>query len=107
LRHIRDDLGSIVAGIERYDYSDFGDPKVLDLNYTPVSGNTSAIGNPYLFTGRRWDPLARARESDSRTPSDRSLPLAALADGRGSDRSRLMGRTTRVHRDANRANENG
>ena len=44
------------AVVERYDYSDFADPRIIDLNYTPVADNTSTIGNPCLFTGRRYDP---------------------------------------------------
>jgi len=50
---VTDGSGNVV---ERYEYTDFGDPTVLDLNYDPVAGNESAIGNPYLFTGRRYDP---------------------------------------------------
>ncbi len=49
-----DGLGSVVAlsdvnnmVVERYSYDVFGEPNV-----------SSSIGNPYLFTGRRYDPEA-------------------------------------------------
>ncbi len=54
-----DDLYNVMAltdatgnVVERYDYEDYGRP--LDENGTPIA--ESAIGNPYLFTGRRYDP---------------------------------------------------
>jgi len=55
------DLGSIVAlgstsghVLERYEYGDYGEPAFLDPAGNPLS--ESAYGNPYLFTGRRFDP---------------------------------------------------
>ncbi len=41
--------------VERYEYDDYGQP----LNTTtlqPVVGPVSSVGNPYLFSGRRYDP---------------------------------------------------
>src|SRR5205823_6046200 len=38
---------------ERYEYEDFGDPHVMDGSGTPLP--SSAIGNPYLFKGMRFD----------------------------------------------------
>ncbi len=38
---------------ERYDYEDFGDPHIFDG--TGASLSSSAIGNPYLFEGMRFD----------------------------------------------------
>lgn len=46
-----DSAGTVV---ERYEYQDFGDPEFHDGAGGAISG--SAIGNPYLFTGRRFDP---------------------------------------------------
>jgi RHS repeat-associated protein len=39
--------------VERYEYEDYGRPTFFDGAGTPLGG--SAIGNPYLFTGRRYD----------------------------------------------------
>ncbi len=54
-------LGSVVsvtnstgAVVERYDYDAFGKPTVYDGSFTMLSGG-SAIGNPYLYTGREYD----------------------------------------------------
>jgi RHS repeat-associated protein len=41
------------AVVERYDYGDFGQPEFYNAGGTPLTG--TAYGNPYLFTGRRWD----------------------------------------------------
>lgn len=56
-----DALGSVVALsntntqiVERYTYDVFGKPTIKDANGAQVS--QSNIGNPYLFTGRRFDP---------------------------------------------------
>ena len=56
-----DDLGSVVAItdganrlVERYDYQDFGEPSIFDSQGRPLQ--TSAVRNPYLFTGQRYDP---------------------------------------------------
>ena len=47
---ISDAMGNVV---ERYEYQDLGDPEFFDGSGVPISG--TAIGNPYLFTGRRYD----------------------------------------------------
>jgi RHS repeat-associated protein len=72
-----DDLYSVAAVsdangnvVERYAYGDFGAPTILDPNGAPRAG--SAIGNPYLYTGRRYDPESgfyyyRIRYLDPRT----------------------------------------
>ncbi len=56
-----DDLFSVMAVtdaagvvVERYDYLDYGQPQITDADGTPLA--QSAIGNVYLFTGRRFDP---------------------------------------------------
>jgi RHS repeat-associated protein len=56
-----DDLGNIMAAsddtgavAERYDYGPFGAPNIFDGAGVPIAA--SNIGNPYLFTGRRFDP---------------------------------------------------
>jgi RHS repeat-associated protein len=46
--------------VERYTYTDYGCPTITDGAGVPVAPNAwgtahSAIGNPYMFTGRRWD----------------------------------------------------
>jgi RHS repeat-associated protein len=58
-----DGLGSIVALsdmnnvlVERYTYDVFGQPTIRDVNGTEIA--SSAVGNPYAFTGRRYDPEA-------------------------------------------------
>ncbi|MHC4414366.1 MAG: RHS repeat domain-containing protein [Planctomycetota bacterium] len=48
---VTDDLGQVV---ERYEYQDYGNPEIFDPIGAPRP--ESAIGNPYLFTGRRFDP---------------------------------------------------
>jgi RHS repeat-associated protein len=48
---VTDSLGNVV---ERYGYSDFGAPIVYDVSGARIA--SSAIGNPYLFAGREWDP---------------------------------------------------
>lgn len=55
-----DELGNVMAAtdgagavVERYDYGDFGEPMFFSGSGT--SRPDSAIGNPYLFTGRRHD----------------------------------------------------
>jgi len=64
---VTDDAGNVV---ERYEYDDYGTPMVMDAagnalalsDGTPATGasgtahTSSAIANPYLFTGRRFDP---------------------------------------------------
>ena len=63
-----DGLGSVVALskydsgdtyasiVERYSYDVFGQTTVCDDGGTPLRPNESAYGNPYMFTGRRFDP---------------------------------------------------
>ncbi len=53
-------LGSVAAVtdsagvvVERYEYDAYGNASVFDGSYTPLIG--SAIGNPYMFTGREYD----------------------------------------------------
>jgi RHS repeat-associated protein len=48
---ITDPCGIVV---ERYEYQDYGEPSFFDSSGGPIGG--SSIGNPYLFTGRRYDP---------------------------------------------------
>ena len=70
----RDDLYNVVGlvdaatgqVVERYTYDDYGTPTVWVedgenpgawVEHTTANGApASAIGNPFLFTGRRWDP---------------------------------------------------
>ncbi|HBI24099.1 MAG TPA: hypothetical protein DDX84_07865 [Nitrospiraceae bacterium] len=54
-------LGSVAAVtnsagvvVERYEYDAYGNVSVFDGSYTSLIG--SAIGNPYMFTGREYDP---------------------------------------------------
>jgi RHS repeat-associated protein len=56
-----DGLGSVVAlsdvnnvPVERYAYDVFGRPTIRDVNDVEIA--ESALANPYLFTGRAWDP---------------------------------------------------
>ena len=55
-----DGLGSVTevtdltgAVQESYKYDPYGNPSIFDSLGQPIT--TSAIGNPYMFTGRRWD----------------------------------------------------
>jgi RHS repeat-associated protein len=55
-----DDLYNVMAVtdanglvVERYEYLDYGEPNLFDGSGTPISN--TAIGNSYLFTGRRYD----------------------------------------------------
>jgi RHS repeat-associated protein len=54
-----DGLGSVVALsgagdiVERYTYDVFGEPTIYDGNDSVIS--ESSFGNPYMFTGRRYD----------------------------------------------------
>jgi RHS repeat-associated protein len=57
----RDALGSITEItdedgdlVERYDYDVYGYVSIFDAGDNPLT--TSAIGNPYLFTGQSYDP---------------------------------------------------
>ncbi|HOH66847.1 MAG: RHS repeat-associated core domain-containing protein [Sedimentisphaerales bacterium] len=72
-----DGLGSVVALcdvnnvlVERYAYDVFGRPTIRDVNGVEIGA--SAVNNPYLFTGRRYDVEAglyyyRARYYDYAT----------------------------------------
>ena len=42
--------------MERYRYDAFGQTTVCDAGGSPRTPNESAVGNPYMFTGRRYDP---------------------------------------------------
>lgn len=57
-----DALGSVVAltdgdahVVEQYRYDAYGDPEILDGTGNPVA--SSAVGNPYMFTARRFDDM--------------------------------------------------
>jgi len=50
IMHITDENGQVV---EQYAYDAYGDPTIYDGGGTPLG--ESSIGNPYLFTGRRYD----------------------------------------------------
>ena len=47
---VTDEAGAVV---ERYEYGDYGEPVFLDP--VGVERGQSAVGNPYVFTGRRFD----------------------------------------------------
>jgi RHS repeat-associated protein len=56
-----DGLGSVAAlsdvnnvSVERCAYDVFGRPTIRDVNGVEIA--ESALANPYLFTGRAWDP---------------------------------------------------
>jgi RHS repeat-associated protein len=58
--HHTDDLYNVMAVtdgagnvVERYEYDDYGTPMVMAPDGTVFASST--IGNPYLFTGRRYD----------------------------------------------------
>jgi RHS repeat-associated protein len=66
-----DELGSIAAlsdaagaVVERYRYGDYGLPAILDPD--GAARAASAFDNPYLFTGRRFDPESRWYEYRTR-----------------------------------------
>jgi len=63
-----DDLGNVLAltdsngtVLERYEYSDFGEPQFLAADGSLLTGpdrkpaTSSLAGNPYLFHGMQWD----------------------------------------------------
>ena len=60
--YLHDHLYSNVAAVdyvtetvaERYEYNAYGKATIYDANFTERT--VSAIGNAYLFTGRRYDP---------------------------------------------------
>lgn len=66
-----DDLQSVLAltdaagdVVERFEYGDYGSP--VSVNGTRRAGTISAVGNPYLFTGRYHDPETRWYEHRTR-----------------------------------------
>ncbi len=44
------------AVVERYNYTPYGTPTVLDANFADDADQTSDIGNQHLYTGRERDP---------------------------------------------------
>ena len=42
--------------VERYIYTPYGEPTVLDADFSPDPNGVSDIDNEYLYTGRRLDP---------------------------------------------------
>lgn len=67
VRRITDSTGAVV---ESYTYDEFGNPASFDGAARPI--NSSAIGNPHLFTGHRYDPesglyFARSRYYEPRS----------------------------------------
>jgi RHS repeat-associated protein len=44
------------AVVERYNYTPYGTPTVLDANFAADSDQVSDIGNTHLYTGRERDP---------------------------------------------------
>jgi RHS repeat-associated protein len=46
------------AVVERLKYGDYGFPTITDANGAYLS-NESTVGNPFLFTGREWEPEIR------------------------------------------------
>jgi RHS repeat-associated protein len=45
--------GNIVEG---YQYDAYGQQTVLQPDFTTVVGTSSTVGNPYMYTGQRFDP---------------------------------------------------
>ena len=45
---------STASIVERYEYDDYGKPQIF--NQAAISIQRSGLNNPYLFTGRRYDP---------------------------------------------------
>jgi RHS repeat-associated protein len=43
--------------VEKYSYDVFGEPTIYDGSGSEISDTN--IGNPYMFTGRRFDPEVR------------------------------------------------
>ncbi len=41
--------------VEAYEYGDYGQPEFYDASGALLDVSESPFGNPYLFTGRRWD----------------------------------------------------
>ncbi len=53
---LTDELGNVV---ERYSYDIYGTPTFEDAAGVATGRTSSAVGNPFLFTGHRWDPETR------------------------------------------------
>ena len=51
IRGLADSNGNI---IEHYRYEPYGQPNILDPSWQSQSSST--VENPYMFTGKRWDP---------------------------------------------------
>jgi RHS repeat-associated protein len=61
--YLQSTLGHVVAltdstgaVVERYTYDAYGTPRLEDAASQPKAVSRSDFGNPYLFTGRRWEP---------------------------------------------------
>jgi RHS repeat-associated protein len=61
--YLKDRLGSITAVsdaagaiVERYEYTAYGRMTIFDNADQDITASGSTIGNPYGFTGRRYDP---------------------------------------------------
>ncbi|HCS92385.1 MAG TPA: hypothetical protein DIW77_20710, partial [Chromatiaceae bacterium] len=77
--------------VERYAYTDYGCPTITDGAGGAVAPNAwgtahSAIGNPYMFTGRRWDEESglyyyRARHYDCESGRFLQMDPEHYADG--------------------------
>ncbi|MCG8550069.1 MAG: hypothetical protein MI799_06685, partial [Desulfobacterales bacterium] len=52
IRAVTDSTGALV---ESYEYSPFGLMKIFDNQGQDITATGSTIGNPYGYTGRRWD----------------------------------------------------
>ncbi len=42
--------------VEAYDYGDYGQPEFYDAAGNALDVTGSQFGNPFLFSGREWDP---------------------------------------------------
>jgi RHS repeat-associated protein len=74
LHYLRDVLGNVVAltdaggnVVERYRYDAYGTTHIYNVGGTPLP--TSAYGNPYAYTGQRYDAAVRLYNSWFRTYS--------------------------------------
>ncbi|MBZ0165421.1 MAG: hypothetical protein K8I00_01350 [Candidatus Omnitrophica bacterium] len=52
VRQITNSSGTIV---ESYDYDPYGQTTIYDSSLTDITSSGSGVGNPYMFTGRRYD----------------------------------------------------
>ena len=79
---LTDSLGSVV---ERYSYDVYGTPTIESSSGIATSATSSAFGNPYLFTGHRWDPetgLYYARNNELDPTTGRWIAHDRAADDR-------------------------